>query len=87
MSCIMEQNTTADVRHICVSFSGFWYNLPYNPRTILDAGANCGFASRVAQRLWPDTLVIALEPDSGNVDLIHKNFEGYSNLHCEKVRA
>ena len=67
------------------SVVGLWYDLLYAPRAVLDAGGNCGLASRVAARLWPDATVVTLEPDSDNFAVIQKNFEGIPNLHAEKV--
>ncbi len=36
------------------------------PRYILDAGANAGFSSVLFALLWPDAVIVALEPDASN---------------------
>jgi len=37
-----------------------------SPKTILDAGANIGTASRFFSNQFPDAKIIAIEPDSEN---------------------
>ena len=53
---------------------------------MLDAGANCGIASRIAARLWPNATIVSLEPDPDNFAILSKNFEGVPGLHPEMVR-
>jgi FkbM family methyltransferase len=42
-------------------------------RTIVDAGANVGFSARYLLRRFPHACVIAIEPDSGNIDIANLN--------------
>ncbi len=43
----------------------------------LDLGANIGAASRFFLETFPSARVIAVEPDSGNVAMCHKNLDPY----------
>lgn len=42
-------------------------------RTIVDAGANIGIFSLLANRLWPDARIVALEIDDGNFEILAAN--------------
>lgn len=54
--------------------------LTFVPKTIIDAGANTGFASLFFKFRYPDADIVAVEIDAGNVTMIEKNLEGYSNF-------
>ena len=47
----------------------FMHQLGWQPATILDAGANAGFATVVLAHLFPAAKIIALEPDPANFAL------------------
>lgn len=53
------------------------------PQFIIDAGANAGFASAFFLNRFPQTLVVAIEPDSGNFAMVQKNTAAYG----ERIRA
>lgn len=55
-------------------------DLPYTPKTIIDGGANIGFASVFFANKYPNAEVLAIEPDSSNFDLLKKNTEDFSNV-------
>ena len=58
------------------------YALPLarKPRTILDAGANVGFASAYFANLYPDARILALEPEESNFKLLRRNVAPYPNV-------
>jgi FkbM family methyltransferase len=43
------------------------------PKTIIDAGANCGAASAYFKAHYPDADIVALEPEQSNFDLLARN--------------
>src|SRR5689334_5293979 len=43
------------------------------PRTIVDAGANVGYASMFFAATWPGARIIAIEPDAANHELLARN--------------
>lgn len=55
-------------------------DLPYTPKTIIDGGANVGFASVFFGNKYPEAEVLAVEPDSSNFQLVQKNIQGFSNI-------
>ena len=55
-----------------------------SPKTILDAGANIGTASRFFSNQFPDAKIIAIEPDSENYEILIKNTQNNKNIQCLK---
>ncbi len=55
-------------------------DLPYTPKTIIDGGANIGFASAFFANKYPDAEILAIEPDSSNFGLVNKNTQGFPNI-------
>ncbi len=53
------------------------FDLPYPPSTIIDAGANIGTASIYFAHRYPETKVIALEPEPTNFELLVRNVRHY----------
>lgn len=51
-----------------------------NPRLIVDAGANVGFASAMFANRFPHARIVAIEPDVKNCELFRRNCGGYSNV-------
>lgn len=49
-----------------------------NPKVIVDAGANVGYASIFFAHKYPKAKIFAIEPDSGNFDLLVKNCRPYN---------
>jgi FkbM family methyltransferase len=63
------------------------YELPFafDPRIIIDAGANIGMASVFFAIKFPKAKIIAVEPESSNYELLVKNTSPYPNITA--VRA
>lgn len=59
------------------------YNLPLHvqPKTIIDAGANIGLASRFFKMKYPNASVVLIEIDQDNLNMIGKNLAPYNDLH------
>ncbi len=51
------------------------FSLPqdFQPKLIIDAGANVGFASLWFLQRFPNTEIIAIEPESSNCEMLKKN--------------
>ena len=58
------------------------YELPLRqtPRSILDGGANVGFAAVYYAELYPDATVVAVEPDRDNFAVLQRNTAGYASI-------
>lgn len=54
--------------------------LSVEPRVIVDAGANIGFASVYFANRYPKARIIAIEPEPQNYRLLTKNIKPYSNI-------
>lgn len=50
------------------------------PRVIVDAGANIGLASIFFTNRFPESKIIAIEPEASNFELLKKNVAPYSNI-------
>ena len=70
-------------------FSKSEYDLPisidFEPKLIIDAGANIGLAAVYFKNKFPDSMIISIEPDSGNFQMLQKNTKPYSNVFLEKA--
>lgn len=53
---------------------------PLNPQTIIDVGANVGYASIFFARQFPNARIIALEPQEANFALLQRNTAPYPNV-------
>lgn len=53
------------------------FDLPFSPRTIVDAGANIGMASIYYTHRYPDAQIIAIEPEASNFDVLTRNVRLY----------
>lgn len=54
--------------------------LPYTPKTIIDGGANIGFASVFFAKKYPGSEILAVEPDRSNLKLTRRNTAHYKNI-------
>lgn len=62
------------------------YNIEINfdPKVIIDLGANVGFASVYFANRFPDAKILAIEPDDSNYKAALKNLESYKNVSLIK---
>ena len=58
------------------------FDLGFQPATIIDAGANVGYASLFFHQRYPDARIIAVEPDSSNFDTLAQNTRGIAQLRA-----
>jgi FkbM family methyltransferase len=58
-----------DNEYDCAALLGF------EPRTILDLGANIGFGSLFLSALFPGAAIVAVEPDPRNVQALKRNLQ------------
>ncbi len=56
------------------------FNFDFEPKLIIDAGANIGYASVYFTNKYPNAKIIALEPSEENFQLLKKNVENYPNV-------
>lgn len=58
------------------------YNIPLNyiPSTIIDAGANIGLTAIFFANRFSQSIIVALEPDTGNFEMLTANTKAYRNI-------
>lgn len=83
---VLLRNNTTDV---CVFYQVFLaksYNIYYGfePKVIIDCGANIGLSVIYYKNRFPDAKIIAIEPEISNFELLKKNTEKYNNIFCIK---
>jgi FkbM family methyltransferase len=54
--------------------------LPFEPKTIVDAGANVGLASAFFKLKYPNSEIVAIEIENRNVEMIKKNTQSFKNV-------
>jgi len=81
---IFLRNNTSDITVFYKIFQDQEYKIDraINPKVIFDCGANIGLASVYFKNKFPDAVIVAIEPDSSNFQLLVKNTEKYSGIHC-----
>lgn len=55
--------------------------VPFEPRTIIDAGANIGLSSIYFAERFPHAQIIAIEPSAENFEVLKQNVAGLENIH------
>jgi FkbM family methyltransferase len=55
-------------------------NLPFTPKTIVDAGANIGLASIYYARRYPQARIISVEAEASNYAVLTRNVARYPNI-------
>lgn len=63
----------------------FWkneydFNLPFEPVSVIDAGANIGLAALFFVNKYPNTKIISIEPEKSNFDFMLTNVNDYPNI-------
>ncbi|RYY72049.1 MAG: FkbM family methyltransferase [Chitinophagaceae bacterium] len=61
------------------------YPVAFMPKTILDAGANVGYAALWFNRKFPQATIVSLEPEASNFEMLQKNTAPSPNIHPIKA--
>lgn len=75
---------TTDVTNFNENIIHHVFPFPKNiePKFIIDAGANAGYASIQFLNRYKDAYVIAIEPDSTNIKILNKNCQPYNRFQA-----
>jgi FkbM family methyltransferase len=78
---------SSDITLLQTIFLDGEYDWPFArpPRVIIDAGANIGFASVFFANKYPQSKIIALEPEASNYELLQRNTAAYPNIKTIKA--
>lgn len=76
------RKNTKDKETFLEIFQDQIYNTPYSfePKNIVDAGANVGYVTLFFKMKHPDCSIVAVEIDQGNIECIKKNTANLSNV-------
>lgn len=58
----------------------FEFDLPFEPNSIIDGGANIGLATLFLKSRFPNAKVVCIEPDKDNFRMLEKNVGGLSDV-------
>lgn len=61
------------------------FDLPFVPRTIIDAGANAGYASLYFAARFPQARILAIEPDMENFEMLTQNTAAFPQIIRERA--
>lgn len=61
---------------------GYFFEPSAQPKLIIDAGANVGYASVYFANRFPAAAIIAIEPDTDNFHLLLRNTAAYPKVRC-----
>jgi len=56
------------------------FDLNFNPKIIIDAGANIGLSAIFYANKYPASKIICIEPEQSNYNLLKKNTRNYDNI-------
>jgi FkbM family methyltransferase len=56
------------------------FDLPFSPKTIVDAGANIGMASIYFAHRYPEAKIIAIEAEASNFAMLARNVRPYATI-------
>jgi len=81
---IYLRNNTSDIDTFYQIFDDREYEVKFDfePKVIVDCGANVGLTSVYLKNRYPDATIIAVEPERGNYEQLVKNTAAYPDIHC-----
>ena len=60
-------------------------HLEFEPKTVIDCGANIGLSAIVFANKYPNSTIVAIEPEENNFNLLQLNTMLYQNIHLKKA--
>ena len=81
---ILLRNGTSDI----LTFRQVFFDEEYKmenleePHVIIDCGANVGLSAVYFKNKYPNSTIIAVEPEHSNFELLVKNTSNYKSIHC-----
>jgi FkbM family methyltransferase len=58
--------------------------LDFEPKVVIDGGANIGLSSIFFARSFPNAAIVAIEPNAENFSLLKSNTAVFNNIHCRQ---
>jgi FkbM family methyltransferase len=60
-------------------------DIGFEPKVIIDGGANIGLASIYLKNRYPNAKIISIEPDAGNSEMLKTNVAKYNNIFVKQA--
>lgn len=81
---IFLRNNTSDIPtfHQVISDEEYNIDFGFDPKVIVDCGANIGLAAAYFKNRYRDAKIISIEPEPSNYELLLRNTAAYTNVHC-----
>lgn len=81
------RNKTSDIPtfYQCIYNEEYNIDLDFTPEVIFDLGANIGLTTAFFKKKYPDSKIIAVEPESSNFEILKKNTNTLSDIHLYKA--
>jgi len=77
---IRVRTTDPNIYRAVLLQSEYAFELPFLPNVIVDAGANIGMASIFFANKYPQTRIIAIEPEPSNFEILARNVSPYKMI-------
>ena len=78
--CLRVRTTDVSTYSEILLHSEYALDLPFSPKTIVDAGANIGMASIYLHHRYPEARVIAIEAEASNFRMLARNVRPYQAI-------
>lgn len=84
---IFLRNKTSDIPtfYQCIFNQEYNIKIDFEPKVILDLGANIGLTTFFFKSKYPNAKIIAIEPETGNFELLKKNAQGLNDIVLYKA--
>lgn len=66
-------------------YNEYKYSLNFKPAFIIDCGAYIGLSTIFFRDNFPDSIIVAIEPETSNFEVLLKNTQNTQNIYCEKA--
>jgi FkbM family methyltransferase len=78
---------TSDIEVFNQTFFNEQYDIKFKqePRIIIDGGANIGFFALAIKKVYPEAMIVCIEPDPENFETLKQNVSPYPNILCENA--
>ncbi len=79
---LRPQTTDYDTYEHVFVLKEYDFPIPFEPRLIVDGGANIGMSAIYFARRFPQATIVAVEPDPDNYALLRHNTRDFSKVDC-----
>jgi FkbM family methyltransferase len=78
---LRKQSSDVDTFYQIYYYKGYDIKFAFEPKIIVDCGANVGLATVYFKNQYPNATIISVEPEQSNFDMLVKNTAPYKDIH------